>query len=219
MSSKEKLLALLGITGFLVTAWFVWTGHIDGFDTWVQSGVFRLRTEVLTAFFVPFSYSGNWQSITPVCAMLLLYPKTRKAYGVPVTLAACTSMLFYYSLKYAFARMRPDEYFHLLTQHGYSFPSGHSLTSFLVYGMAAILLTYYAGTGGASLPIYRDDKSAVWHIRSKQRLHVVWFVIVFYIALMGFSRIYVGVHWPSDVIASWFLALPVLVILKNIIRA
>jgi|LSQX01.1.fsa_nt_gb undecaprenyl-diphosphatase len=221
MSRREKQLALLGGIGFLFflfVAFLVATGRMDGFDAWVQDRVFAMRSPALTAFMVPFTCSCNWQAIVPLCALLLIVPATRSSYGVPVTLAASTSMLFYYSLKYAFTRMRPHPSLHLLEQGGYSFPSGHSLTSFLVYGMIALLLLYYARTGGANLPIYREQKRAVPHIRSEQRALFICILLAFYVILMGFSRIYTGVHWPSDVLGSWLLALPLLVGLRRLIR-
>ena len=214
---EEWLVFLTGLIGFLALAFLMTSNRLEGFDEVVQSGVFALRRDWLTALMVPFSYSGNWQAVVPLCLILLVYKKTRTSYGVPLTMAALTAVFFYQILKHVFSRMRPDASLHLLQQHGYSFPSGHSLTSFLVWGTFALLILYYARTKGAGLPMYKKQKERVGFIKAKPILSAVLGFSVCYIVLMGFSRVYVGVHWPSDVLASWFLGMALLVVLKKVI--
>jgi len=217
VSKKEYGYFLLGFVGFIVVSALMMNGKLAVVDFLLQSGVLSVRNPVLTAFFVPFSYSGNWQVVVPLCLILLLLKKTRTGYGVPLTMTALTSVTFYQILKHLFSRARPDQSLHLLEQAGYSFPSGHSLTSFLVWGMLALLLIYYQRTAGAPLPFYKKKTEAFAYIKSVSRLRLINLLLYAYIALMGFSRIYVGVHWPSDVLCSWFLATAVLVVLKKII--
>jgi undecaprenyl-diphosphatase len=86
------------------------------------------------------------------------------------------------ALKLAFRRPRPVAFFGP-TPNSYSFPSGHAFGSVCFYGvLAAILATRVRGT------------AAKWS---------VWTVAILLMAMIGFSRIYLGVHYPSDVIAGY----------------
>ncbi len=88
-------------------------------------------------------------------------------------------------LKYAFHRPRPTAFFGALP-HTYSFPSGHSLFSFCFYGVLAGLL---AG-----------------RMQSRRGRFLVWTLAALLVAAIGLSRIYLGVHHPSDVIAGYLAA-------------
>jgi undecaprenyl-diphosphatase len=89
-------------------------------------------------------------------------------------------------LKLTFNRPRPDV-FPWRTQHVglASFPSGHAMTSIVVYGTLAFLIARLAPT------------------RWLRRL--VWIVAVLVIVLVGLSRLYLGVHYPSDVLAGFVI--------------
>lgn len=101
--------------------------------------------------------------------------------GVPVQILA----------KMAFGRARPSAVFALVEEPAsFSFPSGHAFTSLLFFGILVFILW-------RALPGVRE------------RL-VVLFVAGSIIATVGLSRMYLGVHWPSDVLASWSLAMAVL---------
>jgi undecaprenyl-diphosphatase len=89
------------------------------------------------------------------------------------------------SLKYAFHRHRPIPFF-VAVPHTYSFPSGHSLFSFCFYGVLAGLL---AGRIGSRLGRV-----------------LIWTLAALLVAAIGLSRIYLGVHYPSDVIAGYLAA-------------
>ncbi|HEY7617274.1 MAG TPA: phosphatase PAP2 family protein [Terriglobales bacterium] len=89
------------------------------------------------------------------------------------------------ALKYAFHRARPAPYFGDLP-HTPSFPSGHALFSFCFYGVVAGLL---AG-----------------RMRSSRLRILIWTTAVLLVALIGLSRIYLGVHYPSDVLAGYLTA-------------
>ena len=217
ISKEEGLVFSIGAAGFLMLAFLMTIGQLATFDTFVQSGIFEFRSDWLTALMVPLSYSGNWQAVVSICLLLLLYKKTRMSYGVPLTISALTSVLFYQILKHIFSRMRPDVTLHLLQQHGYSFPSGHSLTSLLVWGTLAMLIVYYARTKGQKLPMYKKQKDPIAFIKTKSSLYPVCGFLAVYIMLMGFSRVYVGVHWPSDILASWFLGMALLVVIRKIL--
>jgi membrane-associated phospholipid phosphatase len=91
------------------------------------------------------------------------------------------------ALKLAFHRARPEPYFGYVLPESYSFPSGHALFSFCFF------------TAGAALLAPRLQHSALrW---------LVWAVAASLILAIGFSRIYLGVHYPSDVLAGYAVGL------------
>jgi undecaprenyl-diphosphatase len=89
------------------------------------------------------------------------------------------------SLKHAFHRIRPVPFFVALP-HTYSFPSGHALFSFCFYGVLAGLLA--DRTRSRTARIYLRLAAAVL------------------IAAIGLSRIYLGVHYPTDVLGGYLAA-------------
>ena len=184
------------------------SGASAGFDEAVRSFILGLRCPALNAFFIPLAYSGNWFMVVPICLLLLALPRTRWAYGIPASASVLTAQAFYQILKRIFRRERPDWALHLVKEHGFSYPSGHSITSCLLFSMLAILILNYCRREGRSLAIYEKtprDTEAYFHSRSTA-MFCAWLCFL-YILLMGFARVYVGVHWPTDVLASWCLGL------------
>lgn len=95
--------------------------------------------------------------------------------------------LFNDSLKVLFHRARPDPFFGIPPPGDYSFPSGHSLCSFCFYGMIAALF--------------------VARIRNRAARVAVVMAAALIIFSVGMSRVYLGVHYPTDVLGGWTLAL------------
>ena len=209
MNNRKKIaLAVSGYIAFALIAWAVTSGASYGFDAAVREFIVGLRSEGLNTFFIPYAYSGNWFVVVPICLVLLILPKTRWAYGIPVSSSVLTAQLFYNVLKRCFRRERPDWSMHLVKEHGFSFPSGHSITSFMLFAMLALLILYYYEHHGASLPIYRKKpRHTQAYFRTKKGAYLAAWLCIFYFLLMGFARIYVGVHWPTDVLGSWCLAI------------
>lgn len=104
------------------------------------------------------------------------------AYAV---LAVGSGALLSQTLKQYYGRPRPDLVDHLDTVHTLSFPSGHALVTTVAYlTMASLVIGF--------LP----DRRARIYVLS---------VAIFVAFIVGLSRVYVGVHWPSDVAAGWAL--------------
>ena len=215
---KKRIIKIVVSVGlFAVVSWLMMSGRLEGFDHAVQNFFFSFRRDWLTTILVPFSYSGNWPLPTVICAILLAIPKTRTTFGVPMSVTCLSCVGIYQALKYSFQRPRPDVSVHLLVQNGYSFPSGHSLTSLVAWTMLILLFAYYYKHQGASLPIYKKHpQPAQAYIRNNGKRRLVNTLLIIYIVLMGLSRIYVGVHWPSDVFGSWILGLAVIEIMQAI---
>lgn len=83
--------------------------------------------------------------------------------------------------KLLFGKARPELWSQLITETSYSFPSGHALGSMVLYGFSAYLLVQ-------RFPVQK------W---------LIYGLATLLIGSIGFSRIYLGVHWPTDVVAGY----------------
>lgn len=168
-----------------------------GFDLSVQNFFFAMRSKWLDCIIIPLTHLGDPTTIVALCAVLLILPNRLK-YGVPVSLAALCGLGIYKPLKHVFLRARPDVALHLVEQGGYSFPSGHATTSVIVFGLLLYLIRR--------------------HCKNKTLKNVLSVVCVILMVFIGLSRIYVGVHWPTDVLCGWLIGGGVLLIAINVLE-
>lgn len=188
MNLSKKTLTGFGLLAgslliFCTVAYFVMTGNAAGFDDPIREFFYGLRMDGLNTLLEGITYLGNWQSIVIICLLLLAYDKTRIPYGVLGSTVAIADTLLNKGLKQLFERARPEDIVPLIEQGGYSFPSGHSVTSMTFYGMLLFLVQT--------------------RMEDRKKAKVLSVVLVLLIALIGPSRIYLGVHYPTDVLAGW----------------
>ena len=120
--------------------------------------------------------------VTLSCAVYLYLVK-RRDLMVYLLAAAGTGTLFSNLLKAGFGRPRPDVVPHEIVVYTASFPSGHSLVAAVIYLTLGVLL-------------------AEAQTRYRLKAYILSIAIILTL-LIGISRIYLGVHWPSDVLAGW----------------
>jgi undecaprenyl-diphosphatase len=106
-------------------------------------------------------------------------------------IAALGSLLLLNIIKFSIHRVRPALFPALFDATGYSFPSGHAFLSLVIYGLFGYFLL--------QLP----QLARVWH-------GLIRLFIVLLILIIGISRAYAGVHFPSDVLGGWLLGVPCL---------
>lgn len=136
-------------------------------------------------------------SIIAIIIATVLVIKKQKLMGFLVLLNLAISGALNQILKRIVQRPRPTEY-RLIEENGYSFPSGHSMVSAAFYGFLIYL-------------IFKNVKNK----------RIKWISISFLgilISLIGISRIYLGVHYTSDVMAGFVISISYLVIFTSIVN-
>lgn len=155
-------------------------------DKAILSSIQSLETSFLTATMKFFSLIGSGSSINIIAFISVLFLYLFFQYESELLLFALVligSHYFFRFLKIIFQRGRPD--FHQLIEiGGYSFPSGHAMNAITVYGILLFLL-------------WRNIPTRMG------RIILATFCILMIFSI-GFSRIYLGVHYPSDVLAGYF---------------
>lgn len=130
-------------------------------------------------------------------ALFLLITVTNKKMGLFICLNLILSSLSNVILKQIFQRERPLN-INLIEENGYSFPSGHAMISLAFYGFIIYL-------------VYK-------HIQNKYLKYFLIIILILLILLIGISRVYLGVHYVSDVISGYLFSVIYLIIYINIIN-
>lgn len=163
-------------------------GDTRGFDDTIRSFVHQYASPALTDVMRFASFLGSTLFLTifgvVIFVIFWLLKRRRAATFFVITMAGSTILLV--TLKTVFRRARPEPFFETILPASYSFPSGHSLSSFCFYGVLAAII---------STRVERRFLKAV-----------IWAGAFLLIALIGLSRIYLGVHYPSDVVAGYAAA-------------
>lgn len=198
----KRILLLLGpvlLTGLTLAAataiFFAWLaeemleGETQNFDNAARLAVHNFASPALTSVMRATTFIGSTAPLTVlgagVVAAFYFARQKRAALLFLVTMAGAIVLNFV--LKTSFRRVRPEPFFDTPLPSSYSFPSGHAFFSFCFFGILAALLTTQIKNGLAKTG--------------------VWTAAISLIFLIGLSRIYLGVHYPSDVIAGYAAAL------------
>jgi undecaprenyl-diphosphatase len=156
------------------------------FDLSVRMRIHEYASPALTKAMIAISFLGGDGLIVAVFVALaaFIYFRWRRA-TLWLLVTILGALVLDVALKYAFHRARPTPFFVDLPLT-YSFPSGHALFSFCFYGVLA----------------------GLWmgRTRSRRARLLIWLSAAVLVAAIGLSRIYLGVHYPSDVIAGYLAA-------------
>lgn len=172
---------------FATAAILVLTGVINAADERLLLLVRNIRDSFVTLIAKGITFCGNTITIAGFCAVLLILP-ARVRIGIPVSIASVIAALSQYGLKELIERLRPDESQWLVDATGFSFPSGHSNTGLVCYLFFMILFRRYL--------ILHEYRGVAW---------LISVLIPLLAILIGVSRVYLGVHYPSDIIGGWAL--------------
>ena len=163
-------------------------GDTVQFDEHVRAMIHEHSSPLLTRIMQSLSLLGSPVSLASLTVVSFLIFRQSGWNRGAILLAVCMvgAEVLDQVLKLSFRRARPVPYFHLLAPNSYSFPSGHALLSFCFFGVVASLISA--------------------RLRNVTARVAVLIVAAVLIALIGFSRIYLGVHYPTDVIAGYIAA-------------
>ncbi len=201
ISVREKKAAkALGVVGvvFFILFGIVISG-VASRQEWVQQldlffiDLIRNPAPIQGSLWLSFVFFSTWfaqSKLTTSIALLISVWfgfQKRIALGVWFFSSILLGEITLKLLKHFVARPRPATNGELALAHGFSFPSGHALASALFYGSLALLLCYS---------------------NTNARLKTIGAIILlFWIFLMAYDRVYLGVHYPSDVLGGFCLGI------------
>lgn len=187
---------ILCLWGLFIVADMIFEDKNFSFDenvfTMIKPWVSPLHTSIMLVI----TFIGSQNFLLPANLLLIayyLYFRKNKSRAYKIATISITSVVVMFLMKFFLQRERPLVPL-IAKVHGYSFPSGHTFTSVTFYGIIAYL-------------IYRNVKSTIL----KWTLIVGCIVLVL---LVGYSRVYLRLHYASDVIAAFCLGLMWLLLAK-----
>lgn len=190
---------LLGLFSAILEDVYESDSTVVNADNSISQYFSTIRDPQLNNFFLGVTQLGNTEplllSFMLVCILFLLFKKYTQLVAIFLTFGGSAVITFV--IKNIVQRARPID--GLIVEHGFSFPSGHAFAAVCFWGV----LFYLLSTLTKNKPL-------------KLLLLAIALLLAF---LIGFSRVYIGVHWPSDVIASYLLSgvyvIAILILVEN----
>ncbi len=175
--------AALAMWGFATIAQEVLEKETQAFDTSILLYLKSLHTPLRDRIMLAFTFFGepNLLLALSVSLGIILWVRKHHSEATTIAVAGGGAIGLNILLKQLFARARPQLWERTVEVKFYSFPSGHAMISMVIYGWLGYLL-------GSRFP--------------KQRWWIYGWTIIL-VAVIGLSRLYLGVHWPTDVIAGY----------------
>ena len=189
MDKKRYITSLVLLIFFIIIMILVITCNITTFDDNIYNLLYSLRSSSMDLIMKTITQFGNTIPVIIITLVLMITLTSRKE----VFLIGSNTILTVGSnqiLKHIICRPRPN-HLRLIVENGYSFPSGHAMISICLYGLL----------------IYLVNKK----IKNKLLKIVLTILLIILILGIGISRIYVGVHYPSDVLGGYLLSLSILI--------
>ena len=192
---KTRIIAAaLIFIAFLIEYWLMSTGRLAEADEAIGEWARNFRGPVTNVIFIAITNMARWTTIVGIGVVLLVIDLIRwRKPDVPVAITGCLINLGIYAmLKSLIQRQRPDKALWLVLEHGFSYPSGHTMNGMFCYGMMLYL-------------ILRNSRNEV----IRKTACIVEPVLVI---LIGFSRLFCGVHYFSDVLGASLIGLSLLLL-------
>lgn len=156
----------------------------------------KMRNSILTDILKIITKLGSAFVLITITILSLIILKNKKI-GLCITLNLALSTLLNVLLKNIIQRPRPEGY-RLIEETGFSFPSGHSMVNTAFYGLLIYLI--------------------IKNVKNKKLKYALSILISILILAIGFSRIYLGVHYTSDVLAGFLISVAYLIVFTTILQ-
>ncbi len=193
MQARFSLSFVVLIGCLLLIALFGWLSQevleqeAFGFDPTILWWLHRHSNTAIDNLMLNITNLGNPEFVVIVVAIsfgLLLWRK--QFWTAQIFCLACLgALILNQGLKLVFGKHRPQLWTPLIVEHSYGFPSGHALGSMVLYGFLAMLLV-------RAYPRYRVG---------------IYGMAILLILAIGLSRLFLGVHYPTDIIAGYTVGL------------
>ena len=194
MNHKQRVNIIIAIICFLLFFFItglILTNHIQTLDEIIYQFIIQFRNSNRDWFFTHFTHVVDTIPVIIVTIILLLLLKNKKDKRLFFSSFVLTTGMNQL-LKHVIKRSRPPLDRRLIVQKGFSYPSGHTMVSVCIYG----ILLYFVLT----------------RIKNRALKWILSVFLIMMILLIGISRIYVGVHYPSDVIGGLLLTISILIV-------
>lgn len=197
INNRRYIIVFICMIIFLMILEDILDYEIQELDMWGYNIISKSISKYMTPVAKFITNIANWLTLILLTTTLSIVIKNKKIkWSIPVNLACSTAVNFI--LKNIIQRPRPTE-FRIIDESGYSFPSGHSMASMAFYGYLIYLIFKY--------------------VKNRNIKIVSIFVLSVLIFLIGVSRIYLGVHYTSDVLGGFLLALSYLAVYTGILKS
>jgi membrane-associated phospholipid phosphatase len=185
MPDRTPTLLLGGVTLFVGLAVLVMIDASDAFDSAIIEGVRNPATSNALGFLGSLTELGSTGAVAIVAVLTFALGAAIGPWrhGLIGALTIGAAALGVELVKAGVARARPDALEPIIVEHGFSFPSGHATLSMVAYGVLAVLISRSRLPQG---------------VRTAAIVGLALLVVA-----IGVSRIWLGVHYPTDVLAGW----------------
>ena len=192
--NKKTIILFVSLILFIFLTYNIFNNKIAFIDSYIEGIILSIRNDKLTDIMTIITNISSAYALIVITIILLILIKNKKI-PILITFNLIFSFLTSQLIKIILRRDRPVN-ISLVNAMGFSYPSGHSMVSMAYFGFIAYLVYKYI------------DNTIV-----KVILIITLFVSIFAI---GFSRIYLGVHYFSDVLGGFLLTISYLMLFINI---